>query len=993
MTNRNIAIYRLVENTDTSIDAQTVREQITEPYSIFIDFKQCIIDIVVAVDNDFDNGSFTVDTQSDDIIIKRSGNLVRLVVAPNYSDFSVDNIVNFRHNVDEEQSIPLLIRQNAQYYGIIVEPIECDDEENNNCCSYTFSYVAKNNRPIEKRDYIIRENVLLFGEEKDIITETELDRLTPLIDEVSVYKYVNKEDLSDEIYLEDYLLLSFEEKQLYKPLYYIFDNSYFNNTLEIEEPSDIIPDGYVPYKYISDDGAELISAYDWSKLPEGFPEDGSIGQGSYSPYIYIKVYEENAINLDRPRYMYIPMTYRIDITSEQYNELSEDCKNACTPVIYINRYSDDIEISAEDYNNRSLNEQYYYKPEWYMVYDNVDKEVCKEVVESNIFETYSVEGKYDYETNGNGYYREITAEEYDEYPPKGQNEYYKYQYICVKSYQDYIVNDIIDFVEYESLNMTDDNIYFKIYRYSIGDYIKTTRKWKNVNTDEVITDIEYFALSSEDRLNYVEIYEREKLTYDEYSSYNKWSWIYEESKSLIDAETYNSLTIAEREQYEEIQIIVDGEVLVLYKHKMLISNEIYENLSVEIQREYFNERNRYIPEETITPSKYNSLPVYGSDRYVANKFIYDGVLYRNKDDANDIITEDQYTDTSIDTEQYEPYEEEITLDEYSNKELSRSDYMLNSIALKDDIISVEEYNMLESDEQDDYELCVNVNYIYNTKNDQILPQCIIPINVKCVGGSYDFIINGMSKYKYSNRYDYETDVDDNIISTYRIDNDEEYIADELMFNLIKVRSDEINDEGFVINQLMLTSYGWLDSTFIDDVLDDTIFYRIVLSHKDVIGMEATIRVILNLLGVDAEYALHNLELDLADDGGTDDDGDDDTEGGDTGEDDSNSSEDEIVPSVELIDVQNNMIVFGPQGGTKTIEVLTIPDESAIILQYTGNLISKYEINGHTLSITVSKNMFTSDQVCKCKVINAEYPSASISFTLKQMGNDKKTTRF
>ena len=252
MTNRNIAIYELVENTDTTIEGKFIKKLIKEPYTIDVDFKAYTIDIVVAVDNDFDNGSFTIDTLNDNVVIKRSGNVVKIVVDPNYGDYSVDTIVHFQHNVVEELHIPLLIRQQPQLFNMLLEPVlNCSGDE---CCNYDIRYIAKDNRPIVKRSYKIRDNVFLQNGENAVIDDEDFAKLTPSIEEVSALIYVNN-DTATEIYVDEYWLLSTEERENYAPLYYIFDNEEYNKIYEcdwtVEDDEDScnnIPSECKPYK-------------------------------------------------------------------------------------------------------------------------------------------------------------------------------------------------------------------------------------------------------------------------------------------------------------------------------------------------------------------------------------------------------------------------------------------------------------------------------------------------------------------------------------------------------------------------------------------------------------------------------------------------------------------------------------------------------------------------------------------------------------------------
>lgn len=922
MTNRNIEIYRLVENTDNTVDAEVVKQLINDPYMISVDFKPCVIDVIVAVDNDFDNGSFFVDTLSENVSIKRSGNLIRIIVAPNYTSNYVDNIINFHHNVTGD-TIPLLIRQTFQTYNLVLDVPECTDE-GNYCCNYTFSYIAKDNRPIEKRDYKLRDNVFVHENEKEIITEAEYNSLTPSFNELDILQYVNNNVSSDIIYADEYSTMNAEEKSNYIPYRYIFNNNEYNDikVCNIYEDQCIYAEDYVLYLCESETG-ETISAYEWSKLPIEYAEDNE-GQPYYNIHQYIKTIKNTDLIVDKPRYFYNPLQYRITITNQQYNSLSDSCKNACVPVAYEHIYNDDIEISAEEYDNLSLNSQHYYKPIRYIVRDNNNKELCRTGVSSDVYDGYAIEGKYDYTQGNGGYYRDISAEEYENYPENGTSDYYIYQYVCIKSCQstdyNYKVNDIIDFVDYEEHSLTDEN--FAIHRYGSGDFVKMLLVWNNVDNGKLITEEEFESLSEEEQSKYVDI------TIDG-----------ETFKMLHDVVTYDEFMIMSESEKENYQ-------------------QGTETIDLEAYRTVEN-RFEYVPSEIITPSKFNSLPIYGKKDYVPYSFMY------VDEDGN---------------------EYEINSQEYFSINLTRGDYVLKSVSLDDDEISLEAYNQLDDDEQGNYELCIRVNYIVNTHNEEYVPKCIIPINVKCFGGSYDFVVNGTSKYKLSDIQDYEFDDDNNIISNYTLVNSEEYIAEEPLFTYKKIKSNIFDDEDFIVHQLQLTSYGWIDSTFIEDSLNKDIFYRIKLSHKDVIGLEKTIRVI---LGID--YDLNELEITeptLSPDdnpsniGDPDNPNDDIYDGSDDGSDDETV---EIIPSIEIENLVNNTLLFEPQGGMRAINIVTVPEDSAITFQYTSNIISEYRIEQHTIYIKVPKNKYGTEQSCLCKVINSEYPSCTVTFVLTQLG--------
>ena len=900
MTNRNIAIYELVENTDTTIEGKFIKKLIKEPYTIDVDFKAYTIDIVVAVDNDFDNGSFTIDTLNDNVVIKRSGNVVKIVVDPNYGDYSVDTIVHFQHNVVEELHIPLLIRQQPQLFNMLLEPVlNCSGDE---CCNYDIRYIAKDNRPIVKRSYKIRDNVFLQnGEEKVIDNDEDFAELTPSIEEVSPLIYANN-DMTSEIYVDEYWLLSTEERENYAPLYYIFDNEEYNKIYEcdwtVEDDEDScnnIPSECKPYKYKSSDN-EVISVYEWLNLPEEAPDEGGIGQDHYPICVYVKTYNASDVQTVAPRYMYEPSIYRNEISNDEYSALNDVCKNACIPVVYVHINKDDVEISADEYDGLSMKDQHFYTPKWYMVRDNVDKETCVTVVSAEEYETYVTEGKYDYSycDEDCDYYREITAEEYDAYPEKGQNEYYIYQYQCIKSFGEYKIGDVIDFVEYDSLGLSENDAHFRIYRYGSGEFT-----YVYVNEGDVITNDEYEYAIPDD----------------------------------------------EKDFYTEIRI--DGVSFWECKNNVTVDYIAYQT---QINR------NRFIIEETITPSKFNSLPIYGKEFYSPYEFTY---------------------------------EETVGINEYYSINLTRSDYVLDTIELGDDMIDIDTYDSLDWIDQQRYEMCILLNSIVNSNN-----ICISPVKVKCVGGSYDFIINGMSKYWHTTRQNYETDSDDIIIGDYNIDNDEEYIADEPLFKLEKIRSKTLDSDGFVVNMLKMTSYGWLDSTFIEDMLDNGIFYRIRLSHRDVVGLERTIRIMLGYFSEETDklqpidYSLNKLEPrkpsgDGEDDGDTD---DNPGEGGDDdGDTDDNPDEEVIEPGITVNGLSDGSLTFSRQGGIKTVTVDTVPTDSAISTQYTSNLISKCEVDGHSIKITVPKNQFTNTRACKLTVINSEYPEYSQTFIVVQNG--------
>ena len=1001
MTTRNIAIYKQVSDE---------RIEIKAPYTEYIGFNGGTIIIFVAVDNDFENDSFSVACDNVGILIKREGNVVRLIIEPNYGNVNRDFVITFEHNIDAEDSISLLVRQQYQPYNIVIEPIkvvknlegccvedenEEDEEEETQTLSgkdECFFYASKDGGKVEHILYRIRDNVILNPDNEN--EQEYIDHFTQLhIEEgasMALMYRRNGTNGDDDIYAEEYLTKTEEEQSEYSALYYIFYDDNYNVThkcicneehCEDDDPirCEGVPNDYILYRCWSVDG-EVISAYEWLMLPT-LSEDIAVGRLYYNIHEYIKVYTEDEVLKQQyiPRYKFYVSKYRNTITEVEYNKLlpqnTEDIndirsKNGCVPLTYINIYHDDIEVSADEYEDMPLSNRYHYRPNRYVVLDIDDKGKCKWVVESDKYETYVVEGKYDYMpcdstcTEGE-YYREIGADTYDEYPEYGQIDYYPYQYICHTAVDDFAVNDVIDFVEYDNLDGED---YFRLYEYGDNTFVSIIREWKKErnNNITIITDRIYDALEDEDKEGYEEYYET--IIREQYKvECLKWRYVGEDK--MITAEEYNELSSAEKTVYEQQPITIDGETWYKHKTHVIVTQATYNNLSWEEQDNYA--KNMFTPSSVITVSKYESLPVYGKNAYKPYLMSCDETMM--SDDGEEITVES------------------IELEEYFAKPLTIGDYVVDSITMMPDEISCEDYDALDAEDQEHYEPCYRLKSVVNEKVEEgelpdYLKTKVLEVDVLCTGGTYDFIINGVTKYRRSITYTYSEDDFTSEQIVYAVNNGEVYIDNSVPFKLTKVRGGkrvELNGDIYSKGKLLIYIYGWLDSTFSDGKLDNNVFYRIKLSHKDVIGLDATLRIELQKHD---DIELNNLAKKQEN---TQPSSSSSSSDGESGYEPENMEPDEelveFIPGVDS-DV-DGILEFPAQQSTKTVEVITNPIDSAISATYTGMFIESFVINNHTINITVKKNPFNIERNCMFKIINKEYPAYVTTFIVRQLAKE------
>ena len=959
MVTRNLTIYTL--------DSNNNRTQLNPPYTISIGFGGGVIVVYVAVDNDFENDSYTVNTISDDILIKKVCNTVTISVNPNYDNITRDIIVNFEHNIDTDDTIPLLIRQTWQPYDIMVRPSIVD------CCSTTeenfdpvecFSYVSKSGAMVERTSYRIRDNVFL-NDDEDIVIEN-FNEIGVAITELTEFMYYNV-NTNERIYVEEYVELSSEEMEDYKPLYYIFIDDEYN------EYSTSYNEGYEPYRYSSEDG-NSISVYEWLKLPEYSTEE-ELGQDYYYIAEYIKVYENNENIVDTPRYKYNTISYRNTITQSEYNALPYRSKSGCTPLTYINIYDNELEVINAEYDNMSRSERYKYAPNRYVVFNNDNKTACETVVTSDEYETYPIEGKYDYILENGVYYRELSVDDFENYPESGQIKYNIYQYVNKND-----INDVIDFSKYKTLSNAVKEAY-RIYRYCGDSFTKSTKMWVNVEDDEdIICNGVYETLTEEEQGAYRYYYENETLTFEEYAE-KKTNEMWEHINWCKMLKELDDNDPVKENGYEEYSI--DYEIYYKLKEEYrYISANNYNNLTND--QKTFYRLIIYTPDEVITPSKYESLPSYGKDSYTPYKLRYVEELLGLSTYEEYEITEDDYTD--------------ITFDEYLSIPLARGDYVVNEVTVVDDRISCEQYEQLSSDEKKSYELCYRLSRVVNQKmvDDSIdyIKDFVIGFDVLCAGGSYDYVINGITKYKRQTIYSYN---EDNLTFeqvNYRINNGEAFIEESIPFKLNKQRGVskvEINGDKYARNKLFVTIFGWLDSSYIDDILDPDVFYRIKLAHKDVVGLNTTLKI--ELSADEETRSINNLHLKNKNEDssagtyGYMEDAFNEWQSNDTGFeviDDSINVIEAIEPSIECVGI-DKVVEFPAWQSSKIITVVTNPIDSKVAVKYTGSFIKDCVIDAHRIQIKLIANPYGIERKCMFTVINEEYPTVTTSFMIKQNG--------
>lgn len=887
MVTRNITLYTL--------DKNNKKVQIKSPYIINVGFKASTVTIYVAVDNDFENDSYSITCNNQNVVIKRVCNTITVSIEPNYDNEPLDINILFEHNMDKNDSIPLVIRQTWQVYDIILKADEdkCNDDDDNfiEC----FSYVSKNGAHIDHSTYRIRDNVLLNdNNENEKAVIENFDDLVISSDEVTQYMCQSGTDN-----------------------YYIFIDDEYNDIIDAEVYNDQLD--YKPYTYINKNVGDIIYCSEYNELPNESEE--TIGKNLYDVATYIKVYD-SVVEMT-PRYKYYPFLYRNTLTRSDYNALSNTSKSGCQPLTYQHIYDTEIEISVDEYNNLSRSDRFLYAPNRYVVFNNTDKKVCKTVVNATTYDTYPIEGKYDYIEDNDTYYRELDAEEYEKYPERGQIDYLPYQYINSK-------NKIIDFATYNDLSDNDKKSY-RIYRYSGGDYVRTILMWQNINDEsDVICDDVYQELSDSKKENYRYYYDHTKITKEEYAE-GTYAWAHiNECKAVRETEDAR-----------------------------LISDQSYRDLS-NIAKQFYRQV-FYEPEEIITPSKYNSLPVYGKNAYHPYQL---AIIDDNGEFTNDTV---------------------ITYSEYLDIPLTRSDYVLDSVTVVDDRITCDAYKGMNEFDQKDYELCYRLDDVFKGGDSE--NEIVLKLDVLCAGGSYDYVINGITRYRRATAYNYSEDDVTYEEVHYKVNRGEEFIEESMPFKLEKQNSGEwieIDGTGtkYAKQYLLVTIYGWLDSTFTNGLLDNDVFYRIEVGHKDIIGLNATLKV---ELGKD-NRPLNDLTVSELAPTDNDDQWDnyDDNEPGDV----IDGGDDELTPIVEVepsIECEDEL-EFKAWQSSRTLAVATVPEDSVIDVRYTGNFIKSCIVNNHTIRIKVDANPFGIDRSCALTVINAEYPEVTKVVTIKQLGN-------
>lgn len=232
------------------------------------------------------------------------------------------------------------------------------------------------------------------------------------------------------------------------------------------------------------------------------------------------------------------------------------------------------------------------------------------------------------------------------------------------------------------------------------------------------------------------------------------------------------------------------------------------------------------------------------------------------------------------------------------------------------------------------------------------------VTVTCTGGTGEYVIHKIRKYI---AYKIETSV-----------GEIEVVKRASFDNAISVTKNPTNP-----NEITIHGNGSLS-------LDES-YYEVILEHKDVIGLTATIKVSFpNYNAVDmlpdvyvdeklvcAEEAVTPPPQIHHNDG------------------------DEITPSIELVDERDDDITINSYEYFAEIMVLTEPMESQIYFNYYGNFIDDVIITdyiddnmqiSHGIKIKAKPNPYSIDRHCVAFIINAMYPDVRLRINIHQDGN-------
>lgn len=162
--------------------------------------------------------------------------------------------------------------------------------------------------------------------------------------------------------------------------------------------------------------------------------------------------------------------------------------------------------------------------------------------------------------------------------------------------------------------------------------------------------------------------------------------------------------------------------------------------------------------------------------------------------------------------------------------------------------------------------------------------------------------------------------------------------------------------------------------------DNNSYYEIIVAHKDILGLTASLKVEFDCEGDNYFGSIPNiptekdncpqigrLEISITDD-----------------------TEEPIVPEIALVDERDDEIEFDYTGeDEKIIEVLTVPQDSNVYFNYYGDFIESTEITydeetlNKFIKIKAKRNPYSLDRQCIAYIINAEYPIVRKKIIIRQ----------
>lgn len=166
-----------------------------------------------------------------------------------------------------------------------------------------------------------------------------------------------------------------------------------------------------------------------------------------------------------------------------------------------------------------------------------------------------------------------------------------------------------------------------------------------------------------------------------------------------------------------------------------------------------------------------------------------------------------------------------------------------------------------------------------------------------------------------------------------------------------------------------------------DECNNNSYYEVIVSHKDILGLTASLKVEFNceddntfdsIPDIPAEKdncpQIKRLKISITDD-----------------------TEEPIVPEIALVDERDGELEFDYSGEEEiVIEVHTVPEDSNVYFNYYGDFIESTEITydeetlNKFIKIKAKRNPYSLDRQCIAYIINAEYPIVRKKIIIRQM---------